>query len=68
MIFFAIYDETPTFGTSPWPFIALMLAGFVIGTFGHITKIKGLVAFGIGLLFLGTFVLPLIITVMKSNS
>jgi hypothetical protein len=61
----AIFDETPTFGTSPWPFIALMLAGFVIGTFGHITKLKGLVALGIGLIFLGTFILPLIITLTK---
>jgi hypothetical protein len=66
LILSAIFDETPTFGTSPWPFIALMLAGFVIGIFGHITKLKGLVALGIGLIFLGTFVLPLIITLSKS--
>ena len=65
MILLDIFDETPTFGTSPWPFIALMLAGFLIGIFGHITKIKPLVALGIGLIFLGTFVLPLIITLSK---
>jgi hypothetical protein len=61
----AIFDETPTFGTSPWPFIILMLAGFLIGTFGHIAKLKGLVALGIGLIFLGTFILPLIVTLSK---
>jgi hypothetical protein len=61
----AIFDETPTFGASPWPFIVLMLAGFLIGIFGHISKTKFLIALGIGLIFLGTFVLPLIITLSK---
>lgn len=65
MIISAIYDETPTFGASPWPFIILMLAGFLIGIMGHITKIKAMVALGIGLIFLGTFILPLIVTLSK---
>lgn len=60
-----IFNETPTFGASPWPFITLMLAGFVIGIFGHITKTKALVALGIGLIFLGTFVLPLLLNLSK---
>ena len=60
-----IPDPTPEFGSSPWPFIALMLIGFVVGIFGHITKIKTLVAIGIGLIFLGTLVLPLLINLSK---
>jgi hypothetical protein len=42
-----------------------MLAGFVIGIAGHITKLKTLVAIGIGLIFLGTLVLPLIVNLSK---
>ena len=42
-----------------------MLAGFVIGIFGHITKTKVVVAIGIGLIFLGTFVLPLLLNLSK---
>lgn len=61
----AIYDETPTFSANPWPFIALMVAGFVIGVFGHITRSRGTVALGIGLIFLGTFVLPLLLTLSR---
>ena len=60
-----IPDPTPEFGSSPWPFIILMLVGFVVGIFGHITKIKTLVAIGIGLIFLGTLVLPLLINLSK---
>jgi hypothetical protein len=53
------YDPHPSFGADPRPFVALMIAGFVIGVAGHIVKIKTLVAIGIGLIFLGTFLLPL---------
>ena len=60
-----IPDPTPEFGSSPWPFIALLLLGFVIGIFGHITKIKTLQAIGIGMIFLGTAVLPLLVNLSK---
>jgi hypothetical protein len=43
-----------------------MLVGFVIGIFGHISKTKSLVALGIGLIFLGTFVIPLLINILKT--
>ena len=62
-----IPDPSPEFGSSPWPFIGLMLAGFVIGIAGHISKTKALVALGIGLIFLGTLVLPLIINLSKQG-
>jgi hypothetical protein len=60
-----IPDPSPEFGSSPWPFVILMLAGFVIGTFGHIIKSKPVIATGIGLIFLGTLVLPLIVNLSK---
>jgi hypothetical protein len=61
------YDPNPTFGASPTPFIILMVAGFVVGVIGHIVRAKGLVALGIGMIFLATFVLPLVMNVVKSQ-
>jgi hypothetical protein len=61
------YDPNPTYGASPTPFVVLMVAGFVVGVMGHITRIKGLVALGIGMIFLATFLLPLITNVLKSQ-
>jgi hypothetical protein len=63
-----LYDPHPSFGTDPRPFVAMMIAGFVIGVFGHIVRAKGLVALGIGLIFLATFVLPLVANILKSGS
>ena len=61
------YDPNHTFGASPTPFVVLMVAGFVIGVIGHITRTKGLIALGIGMIFLATFLLPLITNVVKSQ-
>jgi F0F1-type ATP synthase assembly protein I len=61
------YDPNPTFGASPTPFIVLMIMGFVVGVIGHIVRAKGLVALGIGMIFLATFLLPLITNVLKSQ-
>lgn len=61
------YNPNPTFGASPTPFVVLMIVGFVIGVIGHITRTKGLIALGIGLIFLATFLLPLITNVLKSQ-
>ena len=46
---------------SEGPFIALILLGFVVGTAGHIYKSKTTVAIGIGMIFLATVVLPLLL-------
>jgi hypothetical protein len=62
------YDPSPDFGTDPRPFVAMMLVGFVIGVIGHVTRTKALVALGIGLIFLATFLLPLAANVLKSGS
>jgi hypothetical protein len=61
------YNPNPTFGASPTPFVVLMVAGFVVGVIGHIVRAKGLVALGIGMIFLATFLLPLITNVLKSQ-
>ena len=62
------YDPSPGWGTDPRPFVAMMVIGFVIGVFGHIARVKALVALGIGLVFLATFLLPLAANVLKSGS
>ena len=67
MLLWAIYDETPTFATNPWPFIALMLAGFVIGIYGHIVKQRAIVALGIGLIFVATFIVPILLNIIHSG-
>jgi hypothetical protein len=61
------YNPHPDFGASPTPFVILMVGGFVVAVFGHIVKAKTLVALGIGMVFLATFLLPLVTNVLKSS-
>jgi F0F1-type ATP synthase assembly protein I len=61
------YDPSPSFGASPWPFVVLMLAGFLTGILGHLARSKTLVATGIGMVFLATFLLPLLINLSKQG-
>jgi hypothetical protein len=42
-------------------FVAVMIAGFVIGIFGHLMRSRTLVVVGILLVFLGTVALPLLV-------
>jgi hypothetical protein len=42
-------------------YLSMMVVGFVIGVIGHVWKIRRLVALGIGLIFLATFLLPVAI-------
>ena len=46
---------------SPVPFLALLLLGFFVGAVGHLYGSKTLVAVGIGMIFLGTSLLPLLV-------
>ena len=62
------YDPSPEFGTDPRPFVAMMLVGFVIGVAGHLARQRAIVALGIGLIFLATFLLPLVTNVLRSGS
>jgi hypothetical protein len=41
------------------PYLILMLAGFVVGTAGHLYKSRLVVAIGILMIFLATLLLPL---------
>jgi len=45
--------------SSPWPYIALMLAGFAVGIAGHVIRSKATVATGIGMIFIATVLLPI---------
>lgn len=62
-----IPDPSPEFGSSPTPFVMLMVAGFVIGILGHLVRSRPLVAIGVGILFVGTFLFPLAIYLSKSG-
>ena len=61
------YNPHPDFGASPTPFVVLMVVGFGVAVFGHIVKAKTLVGLGIGMVFLATFLLPLVTNVLKSS-
>jgi hypothetical protein len=52
---------------SPGPYIALMLAGFVIGILGHLSRARWLVATGIFLIFLGAFLFPLAVNLTTGD-
>jgi hypothetical protein len=45
--------------TDPKRYLILLAVGFVIAVLGHMTKTKTLIATGIALIFLATFILPL---------
>jgi uncharacterized membrane protein YedE/YeeE len=62
------YDPSPEFGANPTPFVLMMVAGFVIGVAGHVMRSRSIVALGIGLIFLATFVLPLLVNIARSSS
>ena len=62
------YDPSPAFGADPTPFVVMMAAGFVVGVAGHVARARSLVALGVGLIFLATFFLPLLINVARSGS
>ena len=40
------------------PYIAIVLVGFVLGTCGHLFKLRWLVAVGIALIVIGALLLP----------
>jgi hypothetical protein len=55
------------FPHSPGPYIALMLAGFVIGIVGHVFRARWLIAAGVALIFLGALLFPLLANVTSEN-
>lgn len=52
---------------SPTPYITLMLAGFVVGILGHLTRARWLVAVGVILIFLGALLFPFLANVTTDD-
>jgi hypothetical protein len=46
---------------SPVPLLALIGLGFLVGVCGHVLRSKTTIATGIGLIFLGSLLLPLLV-------
>jgi hypothetical protein len=55
------------FPHSPGPYIALMLAGFAIGTLGHVFRARWMVIAGIALIVLGALLFPLAANLTTDN-
>ena len=56
-----MHDLLPPLAALPHslgPYITLVLVGFVVGTLGHLTKIRWLVGVGIALIVIGALLLP----------
>jgi hypothetical protein len=52
---------------SAGPYIALVLIGFAIGIFGHLSSARWLVAAGVILIFLGAFLFPLAVNFTQES-
>jgi hypothetical protein len=52
---------------SAGPYVALVLTGFAVGTLGHLSSSRWLVAAGIVLIFLGAFLFPLALNLTEST-
>jgi len=52
---------------SAGPYMALILIGFAIGVFGHLSSARWLVAAGVILIFLGAFLFPVAVNVTQDN-
>ena len=63
-----IPNPNPDFGSSPTPFVVLMLLGFFVAIVGHIVRSRTLVILGIGMIFLATAALPFATYLDKSGS
>lgn len=49
------------------PYIALMVAGFVIAVFGHLFRSRWAVAIGVIMIFLATLLFPLAIQIFEDE-
>jgi len=58
-------DQSGDFSVDPKAFLILLLAGFVVGTLGHIYKSKTMVATGILMIFLATVGIPLYLNLTR---
>ena len=58
-------EPTGDWRIEPEAFLALLIAGFVIGILGHIYKAKTMIATGIVMIFLATVGLPLFLQLTR---
>ena len=58
-------EPTGDWRIEPEAFMALLLAGFVIGILGHIYKAKTMIATGIVMIFLATVGLPVFLRLTR---
>jgi hypothetical protein len=62
-----VLDPFPPFAAlvphSPGPYVALMVIGFAVGVFGHLSGWRIFVAVGIGIIFVGAALIPFILSV-----
>ena len=49
------------------PYLLLMVAGFVVGIAGHIFRFRWMVAVGILMIFLATFLLPIALILLNEQ-
>jgi len=49
------------------PYLILMVAGFVVGVFGHLYRSRWVVAIGVMMVFLATLLFPLAIHVLEDK-
>jgi hypothetical protein len=49
------------------PYATLMLLGFAVGICGHVFRSRWLVAIGVMLIFIGAFLLPLLLKATTNN-
>jgi hypothetical protein len=52
---------------STGPYVAMMIAGFVIAVFGHLSRSKWLITVGIIVIFLAAAVLPLALNLFSEK-
>jgi hypothetical protein len=58
-------EQRGDFRVSPTFFLALVVGGFVVGTVGHVIKSRIVVAIGIGMIFLATIFIPIVLGVTR---
>lgn len=51
-------EQSGDFRVSPRGFVALLVAGFLIGVVGHVVRSRAIVAFGLALVFGATVLVP----------
>jgi hypothetical protein len=49
------------------PYVALLVGGFVVGAAGHLFRLRWMVALGILMIFLATFLIPVAVNLLEDD-